>query len=98
MWWDKLFRGAQAPRLHCLAPSPNKLLVSIQELAGIENVVWIQRSFKYAVYFPGDVAGRCWPPSFLGQSNPVLTGNHAAPGEYMRKKLVERVLNLFSHC
>lgn len=57
----------------------------------------VERPLESLVQVSRGLAGRFRPPSFLGQANPMLSGNHSAPGEHLLEKLIERTLYSVAH-
>src|SRR5215470_5452762 len=68
----------------------------VDKFAGIQNSVRIERLFEPAMKVTSDIARRFRPPAFLCQADSVFACDHAAPREHLRKKIVERTLDLFA--
>src|SRR4030095_2260327 len=66
------------------------------KFAGIQNSVGIERLLEPTMKVTRHLARRFRPPAFLCQADSVFACNHTAPSEDLRKKIVERALNLFA--
>ncbi len=53
--------------------------------------------FRRAVQRARDFARRLGPPAFLGQTDPVLAGDHAAPCQDLRKEFIKSLLDPSVH-
>ena len=59
--------------------------------------MWIKRVFELAMQITHDFARCVWPPAFFRQTDSVLARDYAAPFQHLIKKIVERLINFFSH-
>ena len=69
----------------------------IEKFARIQNIVRIESLFQTAMKVTRDLARRFRPPAFFCQTDSVFACDHAAPGQHLGKKIVERVVDLFTH-
>src|SRR3954467_15294613 len=68
-----------------------------KKFAGIQDSVGIERLLEPMMKLTRHLA-RCFrPPSFFCQTDSVFTCDHAAPRQYLLKKIVERAFDLFAH-
>ncbi len=49
------------------------------------------------MYVPSDFARRLGPPAFLRETDSVLARDHSTPGENLRNKIIEHVLDFSLH-
>src|SRR6266446_5661491 len=69
----------------------------VKKFSRIQNSVWIENVFELAMQIPRHFAGCLRPPAFLGETNPMLARDHAAPGQHLCEKFVESAVNFVAH-
>ena len=70
---------------------------SLNEFAGIEDMLRIQHLFQFLMQLPDPRRRRLFPPRFFRQADPMLAGDHALPFQDLRKKLVQRAVGFLPH-
>src|SRR6266496_6390111 len=68
-----------------------------KKFAGIQNPVRIERLLEPTMKIARHLTRRFRPPPFFCQTDSVFACDHAAPCQHLRKKIVERALDSFTH-
>src|SRR5512132_2340848 len=69
----------------------------LNKFVGIQNSVRIERLLEPTMKVTRHLTCCFRPPSFFCQTDSVFACDHAAPRQHLRKKIVERALDLFAH-
>src|SRR6266487_3484033 len=69
----------------------------VDKFAGVQNSVWIERLLEPTMKITRHITRRFRPPPFFCQTDSVFACDHAAPRQHLRKKIVERALDPFTH-
>src|SRR5882757_11165083 len=68
-----------------------------KKFARIQNSFRIERLFEPTMNIARHRTRRFRPPPFFCQTDSVFACDHAAPRQHLRKKIVERALDPFTH-